>query len=138
MCSRIGSSIVRMVTAFMVIFSIITPATSRSGDRSSILAIQPNRCIALQQGQTCFATLNFNWTTPATGNFCLFDERQREPLLCWSGNTVTTYTLKFASAVNVKYELRLESGNTPLAQTMIKVSWVYKSNNASTSRWRMF
>lgn len=105
---------------------------------STTLTIQPKRCIALQQGQSCFATLTFTWNTPDSGEYCLFDIRQPDSLVCWAGNSLTTFRQKFESDRNVTYEIRLKSDNRPLAKAVVKISWVYKSNNSSTSRWRVF
>lgn len=102
------------------------------------LTVKPDRCIGLQQGQVCFAKLKFTWTTPASGEFCLFDERRADPLVCWIGRSKSTFSQKFESNKNVTYEIRLKNNSEALAQALVKVSWVYKSNNSSTSRWRLF
>lgn len=106
----------------------------------STLTVKPERCIGLQQGQVCYATLKFKWTTPASGEFCLFDERQADPLVCWIGSTQEMFTQKFKSNTNVTFEIRRKNDREQLvlARALVKVSWVYKSNNSSTSRWRLF
>lgn len=105
---------------------------------SSSLTVKPNRCIALQHGQTCFATLDFQWATPTIGEYCLFDERQTKPLVCWTGDTMDSFKLKFNSDKNVNYEIRLKLSEQTLAVALVKISWIYKSNTSSTSRWRLF
>jgi len=117
---------------------VFASGVARADSLAYTLAIEPNRCIALQQGQVCYADLKFQWKTPATGEYCLYDERPSDPLLCWMGNTVTVYKQKFSSRKNVNYEIRLKSSEQPLAQATVKVSWIYKSNTSSTSRWRLF
>ena len=113
-----------------VIFNLITMAfVSLSGvtyadSLSTTLSIEPNRCIALQQGQACYADLEFQWKTAATGEYCLFDDRQPDPLVCWTGNTVTFHKLQFKSKINVNYEIRLKSSKQSLAQVMVKISWI--------------
>lgn len=128
---KLALKLIALVFVFGVEFSYADTSTSS-------LTVKPSRCIALQQGQTCYATLKFQWTTPATGEFCLFDERQTEPLACWVGNQVVSYKQQFESDKNVNYEIRLKMSEQSVAQALVKISWVYKSNTSSTSRWRLF
>jgi len=129
---------VRVRLQLIALCCIFTPYIARADSFSSTLSVTPNRCIALQQGQSCFATLKFHWTTPPSGEFCLFDERRKDPLVCWIGNSITTHVQTFESDKNVGYDIRLKSNNESLADVLVKISWVYKSNNSSTSRWRLF
>jgi len=131
-------SIVRFIVKFIAFVLVSVPGVAVADKLSATLTIEPSRCIALEQGQTCFAGLKFRWTNPATGEYCLFDERQRDPLVCWKGRTVTSYTLEFKSNKNVSYDIRLKLSDQSLAQALVKISWVYKSNTSSTSRWRLF
>jgi len=111
---------------------------THADNQSASLTVKPDRCIGLQQGQVCFAMLTFKWTTPASGEFCLYDEHRADPLVCWIGDSETTFAEPFESNVNVNYEIRLKSSDEPVAQALVKVSWVYRSNTSSTSRWRLF
>lgn len=138
MCSRASHSVMKSVSIFLSAYLAIVPAMSHATERAVTLSVKPSRCVALQQGLSCFATLVFKWTTPESGDFCLYDERQQDPLLCWTGDSVQTYRQEFESATNVNFEIRLKSDNSSLAKTVVKISWVYKSNNSSTSRWRVF
>jgi len=103
-----------------------------------VLNIKPDRCIALHQGQTCYARLSFQWNTPAGGEYCLFDERLAEPLACWPGNKIIEFKHEFASDINVNYHIRSKQSQQSLAQALVKISWVYKANTGSSSRWRLF
>ena len=135
----------RLSTTSAIMLMVI-PMTANTDTVSISLKVKPSRCIALQQGQSCFADLTFRWSTPETGDYCLFDERQANPLVCWAGNELASYKVAFKSDINVKYEIRTSTDATAgstnsehaLAQTLVKISWVYKSNNPSTSRWRLF
>jgi len=138
MYSEASLSFMKLVLKLIAAYLVFTLGHSYADNHSSVLTVKPNRCVALQQGQACFATLRFQWTTPASGEFCLFDERKQDPLVCWSGNTLAAYKQKFESNKNVKYEIRLKLSEQTLAQTMVKISWIYKSNTSSTSRWRLF
>jgi len=105
---------------------------------SSQLSVKPDRCIALHQGQICYANLVFQWHTPETGEYCLFDDRVSDPLTCWTGDEKVKYKHEFAADKNVVYDIRARSDQQSLSQTLVKISWVYKSNKKSNSRWRLF
>ena len=122
----------------IVIVLAVSPVGSFADKLTATLSVEPARCIALQQGQLCFADLKFKWTTEGEGEFCFFENEKSKPLICWQGNTVTSYERKIKSRKNIKYEIRSMPSNESLAQVQVKISWVYKSNNSSTSRWRLF
>jgi len=117
---------------------VISANNARAEESAVTLSVTPDRCIALQQGQTCYATLNFRWETPNVGEFCLFSQAQSDPIVCWVGSSPLPYRHEFASDENVNYEIRLKKAKEVLARTLVKISWVYKSNTKSTSRWRLF
>lgn len=138
MYSKTGFSIVNCIFKLIAVSFVLSPGTTLADNLPTTLIVEPNRCIALQQGQTCYADLKFEWANPPTGQFCLFDERQPDPVVCWMGNTLVSYKLQFKSDKNVNFEIRSKPSDLSLAQVLVKVSWVYKSNTSSTSRWRLF
>jgi len=139
MSSKSGLTFVRIFkNKWVSLCFLLALGISRAASQSTGLTVKPDRCIGLQQGQTCYTTLKFKWTTPVTGEFCLYDERGTDPLVCWVGDSETSFVQTFESNTNVTYEIRSKSSDEPLASVLVKVSWVYKSNLPSTSRWRLF
>jgi len=138
MSSKSGIPFMKVLIKLAALSFLLLLGITHADNQSASLSVKPDRCIGLQQGQVCFATLKFKWTTPASGEFCLFDEHRADPLVCWIGDSETTFVEPFESNVNVNYEIRLKSSDEPVAQALVKVSWVYKSNTSSTSRWRLF
>ena len=143
MYSKTGLSIMKLVLkrlGFCLFFcmDVCCMGVCYADSSTSSLTVKPNQCIALQQGQSCYATLHFQWVTPASGEYCLFDERQTKPLVCWTGNTMGSFKQKFKSDENVNFEIRSKLSEQALADALVKISWVYKSNTSSTSRWRLF
>jgi len=122
--------------ASMVVF--LFPANIKADQGSTKFSVRPARCIALHQGQTCYATLKFQWKTPRGSEYCLFDTRLDNPLLCWKGRGSSEHRLEFASDKNVSYEIRDVQSQQTLSDALVKISWVYKSNRKATSRWRLF
>lgn len=122
-----------------MLFSLCFASANSNADNSSnTMTVKPNRCIALQQGHTCYATLSFQWAAPVSGEYCLYDEHKSDPIICWVGSALMDYKHEFASDKNVIYDVRLKINQQSLSQTLVKISWVYKSNTKSTSRWRLF
>lgn len=124
----------------MILFALfaLLPFSVHAQSETDLFNVKPNRCIALHQGQTCFMSVRFEWQTPETGDYCLFDDFNSSPLICWSGNGLASFRHEFESSKNVVYEIREKQNQQLILQTLVKISWVYKSNNRSKSRWRLF
>jgi len=135
---KIRLTMVKLLFLLFMAIGLFSPMSVVADDERASLTVKPNRCIALQQGQACFADLKFQWSKLADGEYCLFDSRKQEPLVCWAGNSRSSYKQQFNSRKNVSYEIRSRLGDRLFAQAMVKISWIYKSNNESASRWRLF
>jgi len=138
MYSKRRAKITSLSVKLLALYMAASAVSSHADSSSSTLTVKPSRCIALQKGQTCYATLSFNWTTPADGEYCLFDEHMEKPMICWTGNTLLAYNHEFKSKKNVNYHIRLRQGQLSISSTLVKISWVYKPNTKNTSRWRLF
>ncbi len=138
MYSKTGLAIMNLVLKLLGCYLCCCISVTNADNSSTSLTVKPERCIALQQGQTCYVRLSFKWITPTTGEYCLFDESRTKPLVCWSGNATDSYKLMFRSDKNVNYQIRSKLGEQTLAEALVKISWIYKSNTSSTSRWRLF
>ena len=118
-------------------------ATDTNGSDSSTtesikLNVRPITCVALHKGQTCHKNLIFSWSTLPAGRYCLHSSDNLNPLRCWQHNAKTSLTAGYKSAREVRYELRVENSDTPLAHAVVKTSWVYRTSRRSSSGWRLF
>lgn len=109
-----------------------------AAEPAAAFTVQPERCIALNRGQTCYQKLRFAWQTAAGARYCLHEDRVAAPLVCWNGNERSSYEHEFASDQDVLYALRREGQTDNLAQVEVEVAWVYRSNRNGFSRWRLF
>jgi hypothetical protein len=116
---------------------LLPAAHAADGERLGFTA-QPDRCIALHQGQVCYQQVEFRWNTPANGDYCLYQLGLPAALTCWSGNRLSSYTLDFASSSSVVYELRPRDQEQALSRVTVEVAWVYRTTRKSFSRWRLF
>lgn len=127
----------RMLTLVVPVL-LFAPARALPAEPVVGFTARPDRCIALNQGQVCYQTVTFIWQTLEGANYCLYRQMLPEPLVCWSGNRMSTYTLEFVSDSNVVYAIRNEGEATILSEVEVEVAWVYTSNRKSFSRWRLF
>ncbi len=105
---------------------------------TNALRVKPNRCIALHEGQQCYQKLQFSWTTPERGHYCLYQRETDVPLICWQGNDMNRYTYKFESKQNKVFLIRDEDTENIMTETEVSVAWVYKRTKKVTTGWRLF
>ena len=112
---------------------------SGSGAGKSIkLNVRPITCVALHKGQTCHKNLKFSWSPLPAGRYCLHSSDNVKPVRCWQHNADISLTAAYKSAKKVRYELRRENSDIPLAHAVVKTSWVYRTSRRSSSGWRLF
>jgi hypothetical protein len=97
----------------------------------------PAKCITLTQGRQCFATVTFTWQTAIKGNYCLYQEGNKEALDCWFNQKQNTATFEFESSETLHYQLVAYDYEKIISTTTIEVSWVHKASPRKR-RWRLF
>ncbi|MDU0353631.1 DUF3019 domain-containing protein [Paraglaciecola aquimarina] len=106
----------------------------------SSLLVQPNKCVALNQGRDCFAKIMVSWRQSTENDYCLFVKVvERPPLLikCWDSVNQAQWEYEFQSAMDGHFILMEKSSDKVLASATIQVSWLYKANTRKR-RWRLF
>ncbi|MGP1609755.1 MAG: DUF3019 domain-containing protein [Burkholderiales bacterium] len=127
-----------MLPLLVALLLLAATNDSRAAEQVAAFTVQPDRCIALNRGQVCYQSLNFQWQTAAGARYCLHQDDATVALTCWTGAESSTYALEFASDRNVTYRIRREGQAEVLAEVVVEVAWVYQSNRQSFSRWRLF
>ncbi|KZN64481.1 hypothetical protein N473_14245 [Pseudoalteromonas luteoviolacea CPMOR-1] len=119
--------------------SLATLATeSTANDKhKGILNASPTKCVALNQGRTCYADVVFDISAPTAGDYCLRESESKRILQCWANTDSFSYTLNFGSIESVSYELIAKARSDVLAVTTIEVNWVHKVRTKKR-RWRLF
>ncbi|MFY8273168.1 DUF3019 domain-containing protein [Pseudoalteromonas sp. SSDWG2] len=97
----------------------------------------PNTCVALRQGRTCYSDITFAWQVSNEGHFCIRQQSQNSPLHCWNNIKQGEVTVDFASATAQIYEMVNMQTQQVVAQSEVKVQWVYTSKQKKR-RWRLF
>ncbi len=100
-------------------------------------SVKPTKCIALHKGQDCYQKLKFSWQTPQVGKYCIYAESQRDPLVCWQGQSRSMFVYEFVGKQTQRFYLRNEA-NANLYETELVVTWVYTSSKRDSGGWRLF
>lgn len=101
------------------------------------LITQPEQCVTLRQGRSCFATIHFQWQSTQKESLCLFQANQVKALICWKNTQAGDINIEFEASENTQYQLRTLAHNKVVAQSQIKVSWLHKRSSRKR-RWRLF
>jgi hypothetical protein len=104
----------------------------------NLLQIKPARCIALHEGQVCYQKLTINWQAENADTYCLTQENNKAPLLCWENIVTGKGVYEFESNVTQKFLLIRKRDNKTMAEFSIEVAWVYDARSHRESHWRIF
>ncbi|MGI9295451.1 MAG: DUF3019 domain-containing protein [Pseudomonadales bacterium] len=129
---------VKVLVTTLCITLVVISTHVRADNQQIEFGVKPNRCIALHQGQTCYQKLKFHWQTPASGEYCLFQTSEAEPLVCWKGKEKASFMHEFKSDSSIIYQIRIKNQTKSLSSVKVKVAWVYRSSRKSASGWRLF
>ncbi len=102
-----------------------------------LFSVKPTKCIALHKGQDCYQKLKFSWQTPLTGSYCIHAEAQRDPLVCWQGQSRSSFVYEFVGKQTQRFYLRNDA-NENLYEAELVVTWVYTSSKRDSGGWRLF
>ncbi|PCK31773.1 DUF3019 domain-containing protein [Pseudoalteromonas piscicida] len=102
-----------------------------------ILHAVPSKCVALNQGRTCYADVKVTVNAPNEGDYCIRESLSKKILQCWAKTDSFKYDLDFSSDESLSYELISKQSRDVLAVTTIEVNWVHKVKTKKR-RWRLF
>ncbi len=123
----------------VILFSILSfQIQANSLDVEPKLTIVPEQCVALLQGQACYVTVELNWQTPVTGDYCLYSSLNTHPIRCWRDKRMGRLKQEFVSKNNIEFFLQKSSSKENIANIEIKMAWVHKKKGRPRTSWRMF
>lgn len=105
---------------------------------NKILLLHPTQCVALNQGNLCYVDIEITWSVKTRGNYCLFSSQQNDAILCWESAKSGKFEGELIANEDVIFHLKIKESNTILDTAKLEMAWVYKKNNRTHSRWRMF
>ena len=121
---------------FALIFSLCNCSVAWGNE--SQLQIKPARCIALHEGQVCYQTLHIIWQADIVDNYCLYQQGDNTPLLCWENVAGGAGSVEFANNTSAKLLLVRKRDGQAIAEFMMEVAWVYDAGSHRESHWRVF
>jgi len=111
---------------------------AKSNDHNYELEVIPTKCLAVEQGKYCYATVKIKWQALKKNDYCLFSSMSKAVLQCWSHESKGNMQLDLKTKNNVLFFLRIKHSDKILISKAMKVVWVYKKNSRSFTTWRMF
>lgn len=115
----------------------IADESSKFESNQPLFELSPSKCVALNEGRTCFADVSFIFRLPAKGEYCLRELGQVTPIGCWKAVETVNYLHSFANSSSTTYELIDRLKGDVLATQTIEVNWVHKIQTKKR-RWRLF
>ena len=104
---------------------------------SAVLAVQPNKCVALRKGQKCYQKLNITFKASEPRDYCLYLEGNQIPIKCWINARQGNLNYALNSENSVQFILQNASGEL-MAVSQVTVAWVYSKRTRRKSSWRLF
>jgi hypothetical protein len=101
-------------------------------------ALKPERCVALHEGQLCYAKIKFQWKFIRPASVCIYRKDPEELLQCWEGTREGEWQMEFESQKSTGFVLIDSSTGAELGSAQVKVVWVYNANSHRQSHWRVF
>lgn len=121
----------------MLLINWVCKAETKT-DSTQPLKISPNKCVALDYGQSCYQDVTLSWKQELAGDYCVFSSQQTEALKCWKNNKNSIFSIPIATKTNVTFSLVNSANKNILAKTTLKMTWVYKTKNRRRLSWRLF
>ncbi|CCQ12537.1 hypothetical protein PALB_34760 [Pseudoalteromonas luteoviolacea B = ATCC 29581] len=101
------------------------------------LEVTPSKCVALNEGRTCFADVTFTMSLPDEQEYCLREKDQALPIGCWKDVSTVNYLYSFARKTSATFELISRKDAKVIGEGTIDVNWVHKIRTKKR-RWRLF
>lgn len=104
------------------------------------MQVNPTRCVALHQGQTCYQLVDINWQLATKGSYCLFINSSSKALTCWQQTNKQEgfYQYDVQSSQDVVFSIKNMNSNQTISQFRFEIAWVYNQSQQRRSSWRLF
>lgn len=124
--------------AWLIPLSVQVAAQSNPLPLQVSLKIEPNQCVAVRRGSTCYQNVQINWQASRSDSYCLYQMGNEQPLKCWANSNSGNFKYELVTKEGVSYTIRYPSSEQALAIERLDVAWVYKRTKRTQSTWRMF
>lgn len=120
---------------------LATLAENAWAEETAQLSLKPARCVAMNEGQTCYQTVAINWQADAIADYCLYQQGTEKPIFCWQQTAKGKTKVEFANSENLRYRLMMKlKADTWMekAHAEMIVTWVYSKTKKRKNSWRLF
>lgn len=117
---------------------LIMPLNGEASEPLQVISISPKQCVALNEGSLCYADIEISWSAAERGNYCLFSSEQDNPIQCWEAEYTATIEREIIAMKDLEFYIKRKGKEVILGKAKLEMAWVYKKNNRSHSKWRMF
>ena len=106
--------------------------------------LKPGRCVALHEGQSCYAKLQFRWSLAQPSAVCIKQvdgdnsSNNDRPLRCWPVAAQGSWEFEFESERSRDFILVERDSARILGRATFTVAWVYDAKSRRQSHWRVF
>jgi hypothetical protein len=123
-------------------------ADPRAGENSALdsapqqmgasFELKPARCVALHEGQACYAKLRFNWQLAQPRAVCIKLSDSAQSMNCWPVAQQGIWQVEFESERSREFLLVERDSEIVLGRASFTVAWVYDAKSRRQSHWRIF
>ncbi|NMP31175.1 DUF3019 domain-containing protein [Thalassotalea sp. M1531] len=128
----------KILATILLLSSLLMPMVVQAEQYTATLEVAPTQCVAVRQGQACYADVKIHWQLNLAGEYCLYSSQQNVPLECWKNQRSGRWANEIKAFEDVKFYLSLKQSQQKLATGKLEVAWVYKKNIRKNAIWRMF
>ena len=102
------------------------------------LTILPSQCVAMQQGQDCYVTVELNWSSQNVDDYCLYADNRAAPLQCWKTSQTGMFKGEIKTKHSIDFQLSTSDRTVILSTAQLTVAWVHKKKGKPRTSWRLF
>ncbi len=135
---RVQHLLLQVKTILLMVLLLPISFLTNATDLQASMNVNPDQCVAMSQGQSCYVAVELSWKVQSPGNYCLYADGQSEALNCWKNSFTGEYKKAFNSKVNLVFSLKRQHEQLSLATAVVKMAWVHKKKGQPRKSWRIF
>jgi len=125
-------------TSSLLLILLAMNSIANATEIQASMKVNPEQCVAMRQGQSCYVSVQLTWQVDTPGNYCLYTSGDSSALNCWENTSSGELKKSFDSKVNVEFSLRRQNDSDAVAQAVVKMAWVHKKKGQPRKSWRIF
>ena len=102
------------------------------------LTLLPAQCVAMQQGQDCYVTVELNWSSKVADDYCLYADNRAAPLQCWKTRQTGIFKGEIKTKQSIDFQLSTPDRTVILSTAQLTVAWVHKKKGKPRTSCRLF